>query len=710
MIPAEVAAAIESRLSAAGVRLTLGGEPTLVPDDPQGAEWLVAAVGPTKLRHAYRLAVALIQRGIAPGAVAVLSPGKRYPGETNPRWVLNLLWNPGGSALAPHPPAVPLAEDSPRPRRKPDARGLTSFRRRLAARLGLPADAWLSARDEPSSPPAATRGPAGATAHVLPLDHDGDRWITDAAGAWRGLLRPAGRARFLPLVNAAGGAGLRLPLGLLPENALRRALTVETDLADGAIRVFLPPVLQAPWLELLAALHEELGHANLHAIRLEGYVPSNENNSWRRLGLTADPGVLEVNLPPCPGWAEYARWLSDLETVGAAVGLRSWKALPDGTELGTGGGNHLLFGGPSLEENPFFTRPAWLATLLTYFQAHPCLAYAFTGQYVGASSQAPRPDESARDLYDLEMGYRHLAGLPSGNGENHAWAIGETLRHLHVDVSGNGHLSETSFDKFWNLSGPAGAAAGLIEFRAIESLPRADWMGTVALLWEGIAALTLGRSDRPLSPLVRHGLRLHDAFFLPTPLWEDLLRVLNDLRAAGFAFGEDALRPIWEWRFPTLLQTGALTVRRACEGWPLLSETPSEGGSTSRFVDTSIERLEFAATPGWTREHRVWVNGRELPLNNPLSVNTVGAGLRYRRTSLYPSLHPGIPPHLPLEVVVTTGPDHHVCEVHQLAEGQRQFQAAPRHERGLDPGNGCRRSSPELLTYDLRLPAPGTPG
>ncbi len=702
----EVAAAIEARLAAAGVRLTLGGEPTLVPDDPQGAEWLVAAVGPTKLRHAYRLAGTLIGRGITPGAAAVLSPGKRYPGETNPRWVLNLLWNPdGGPPLAPHPPAIPAEEESPKSKVQ-NLKSLPAFRRRLAARLGLPADAWLPARDEVS--PTGRRH-AAATAHALPLDHDGERWFTDAAGAWRGLLRTAGRARFLPLVNAAGGAGLRLPLGTLPPDALRRALTVETDPGDGALRVFLPPLLQAPWRELLAAIYEELEDAGIHAVRLDGYVPASDSGAWRRLGLTADPGVLEVNLPPCENWSEYARWLSDLETAGAAVGLRSWKRLPDGAELGTGGGNHLLFGGPSLEENPFFTRPAWLATLLAYFQAHPCLAYAFTGQYVGASSQAPRPDESARDLYDLEMGYRHLAGLPAG--ENHAYQIGETLRHLHVDVSGNGHLSETSFDKFWNLSGPVGAAAGLIEFRAIESLPRADWMALVALLWHGLAALTLERSGQPLPPLARHGLRLHDAYFLPTPLWEDFRRVLHDLRAAGFAFEEAAFRPLWEWRFPALLRTDGLTVRRACEGWPLLSETPSEGGSTSRFVDTSIERLEFAAAPGWARAHRVWVHGRELSLNNPLSVNVVGAGLRYRRTALYPSLHPGIPPHLPLEVLITSPtPDHPVQDAYRLEENQRQFQRVPSPERGPDPGNSCQRSSPELLTYDLRLPAPGGGG
>ena len=51
--PAEV---IEQRLRQAGVQLTMGGEPTLVPLEPDGAEWNVAADGPSKLGYARALA------------------------------------------------------------------------------------------------------------------------------------------------------------------------------------------------------------------------------------------------------------------------------------------------------------------------------------------------------------------------------------------------------------------------------------------------------------------------------------------------------------------------------------------------------------------------------------------------------------------------------------------------------------------------------
>jgi hypothetical protein len=131
-------------------------------------------------------------------------------------------------------------------------------------------------------------------------------------------------------------------------------------------------------------------------------------------------------------------------------------------------GFHFLFGGVSIEQNPFFSRPQWLASILRFWQHHPSLSYLFTGPYVGTSSQAPRPDESRNALLDLELAYRQLENLP---GRDSRQEIHELLRHLHTDVSGNTHRSKTSFDKFWS---PPNGDLGLIEFRAIESLPSAE--------------------------------------------------------------------------------------------------------------------------------------------------------------------------------------------------------------------------------------------
>ncbi len=684
-----LADAVGERFRKHGVRFTLGGEPTLVPTNPEGTEWNFVAVGPTKLRYAYALAEQIIGRFL-PGAITVFSPGKQYPGEVNPRWVVNLLANRDGTPIAQRAVAPRKIGVSQRHARK----AFQTLLADLAADLGFTADAWTDAID-PQDPKSLVA--------VLPLDHDGEKWFTER---WK---LPSRRKNLL-LLNAEGPAGLRLPLDQLPPDALRRALTIE--LRDGTQRVFLPPLLQPAFRELLDRLSALLARHGVGKVFFEGYLPSDEAAAWTRVGLTADPGVLEVNVPPCETWQDYHRWLVILEETGRTVDLRSWKQNPQGNDAGTGGGNHLLFGGPSLDENPFFTRPGWVASLLRYFQAHPALAYLFTGVYVGASSQAPRPDESARDLYDLDMGYEHLATLKPG--EDHRYIIGETLRHLHTDITGNTHRSEISFDKFWNVGGPPGSTSGLIEFRAIESLPRAEWMSLVALLWQAIAAYTL---DRP-SPraLTAHGSKLHDRFFLPTPLWEDLRAVLADLRAEGFDFPEEGFRAIWRWRFPLLLaadlQEGAtLDVRRACEGWPLLSETPSEGGTTSRFVDTSIERLEFAASAEFAGRYRIFANGRAMRFA-PLHADGTASrdheylcGLRYRRTALYPSLHPGIKPHLPLELTVSTIDGSKVVTCYRLEEDSRQFRTVAGTEaiHPLDANKPAAKSDPALLTYDLRL-------
>jgi uncharacterized protein (DUF2126 family) len=324
----------------------------------------------------------------------------------------------------------------------------------------------------------------------------------------------------------------------------------------------------------------------------------------------------------------------------------------------------------------------------------------FTGCYVGASSQAPRPDESARDLYDLEMAYAFLDSLPEGD---HRGVINETLRHLQTDVTGNAHRSEISFDKFWNLSWPGGAL-GLIEFRAIESLPRADLSAAVALLWSALAAHTL-EHGAPRS-LKRFGRRLHDAFFLPSVLWNDLATLLEMLRSDGIILDAAPFREIWEWRFPTLMEfrkgRAEVVVRQALESWPLLCETPVEGGTTSRFVDTSMQRVEFRANPDFANAFDIHVAGRLLSLKPADDIGPL-AGLRYRRTNLYPSLHPGIPVQVPLAVTLVNKKTGRVASEFVLGPMDRVFTQTETDRTIPLAGKPCRGSHAGDLTCDLRL-------
>ena len=87
---------VEADLAALDVRLTMGGEPTFVSiDDPDGAEWTVAALGPKKRKLAVELLLKLRDR-FAPQALLHFGQGKWYPGEPLPRWALGCYWRKDG--------------------------------------------------------------------------------------------------------------------------------------------------------------------------------------------------------------------------------------------------------------------------------------------------------------------------------------------------------------------------------------------------------------------------------------------------------------------------------------------------------------------------------------------------------------------------------------------------------------------------------------
>ena len=658
----KTAAKVERILSAHGVKLTLGAEPTCVPENPEGAEWNITATGPTKLRCAEALAEAFIRKSL-PGAIAVFAPGKTYPGETNPRWAIHLVGRRDGRPMLPRAKAAPKKPTvSPR-----------SFLGKLAGILGVGQKNILSLPD-PAAP--------GAPAFVLPLDGEGDSWTSPK---W---IFPAGAQ----LVPTEGPAGLRLPLHLLETDGPRRALTVQRT--PRRLEVFLPPLLQKPWTALLEAIAAALPAGA--ACGFAGHVPGDDAGEWTQFTLAADPGVIEINLPPCADWEGYESHLRSLGAAQKSAGLRPWKQRAGARAEGTGGGHHILFGGPALWENPFFTRPEWLVSILRYWQHHPSLSYLFTGCYVGPTSQAPRPDESGKSLWDLEMAYSWLQGLPSGT--DHRAAIAGTLIHLHSDAGGNTHRSETSFDKFWNPSLPGGAR-GLVEFRALESLPRADWASALALLWRALAAMLLDSPFR--KPLRDFGESLHDGFFLPSALWGDLETILADLARAGIPADEKKLRAIFDWRFPVLLQTrDGLTVRPALESWPLLCETPLEGGNTTRFVDTSVDRLEFLAGAEFSRSHRIRINGRALPLR-AWKRGLCLSGLRYRRSALHPSLHPGIGVQLPLVLEIE---GRGTTRRFELAQHSTVFKPHPAKTPSPAAGPPCRAANPAHRSFDLRIP------
>ena len=567
----------------------------------------------------------------------------------------------------------------------------------LGYRLPLDSQPWAAATDLPwIYPPDQSQNfkPLPPYRRLRYADNAAEGGWPDAAASATGVpisafQRPgsfAERSRAALGGNGQGdapkqdAASLRSPQKFESAGYVTRT-AISAEPRDGKLYIFMPPTSALEdYLELVCAVEDTAAEMKLPVI-LEGYEPPKDPR-LALLRVTPDPGVIEVNIHPAHGWAELVDQATHLYQSAHETRLSTEKFMLDGRHTGTGGGNHFVLGGATVADSPFLRRPDLLASMVAYWHNHPALSYLFSGLFVGPTSQAPRIDEARNDsVYEIEIAFAELRRIATNNGHVPPWLIDRTMRNLLIDVTGNTHRAEFCIDKLYSPDGPTGRL-GLLEMRAFEMPPHSRMSLTQQLLMRALIARFWREPYLP-ARLKRWGTELHDRFMLPHFVWQDLNDVVAELNAAGYAFKAEWFAPHLNFRFPRLGDFAAqgvdVELRLALEPWHVMGEEGAVGGTT-RFVDSSVERLQLYVTGLVGDRHILTCNGRRVPLQPTGKVGEFVGAVRFRAWNPPSALHPSINVHAPLVFdLVDTWMNRSMggCQYHVAHPGGRNYATFP---------------------------------
>ncbi|WP_339628359.1 transglutaminase family protein [uncultured Maribacter sp.] len=692
---------VEDELQANDVRLTMGGEPTFVSvDDMESGEWNTEADGEHKRKLASKLSLSLMDV-FGKGGVLHHAQGKWYPGEPLPRWLIGIHWRKDGNPIWRDPKLLAsFAENYKLP-----VNITETFLRTLSKFLGTdneavtPAyeDAFYFLWEEGKLPidvdpkkynkndthlrrklgDILEQGIGKAVGHVFPLIKKNGKWITNL---WEF------RGKHLLLTPGNSSIGLRLPLDSLPKNPeipseptaepelfekrpalpaygvdLKRRNRRKTEtrknknqpfvrtaicaeVREDKLYLYLPPLDSAEdFLDLVASIEATAKKLNTPVI-LEGYEPPRDNR-LEVLKVTPDPGVIEINVHPANNWKELTDNTLTLYAEAKKARLGTEKFMLDGKHTGTGGGNHVTLGGVTPADSPLLRNPQLLRSLLTFWQHHPGLSYLFSGAFIGPTSQAPRVDETRlENLYELEIAFSQIPE----DKEVPFWLTDRLFRHLLTDITGNTHRAEFCIDKLYSPDSSSGRL-GILELRAFDMPPHAQMSLMQMLL---VRTLVSWFWKKPYKhKLVRWGSELHDKFLLEHYVKEDIKDIVDQLNDAGYPFKLDWFDPFFEFRFPLygMVEINAmqLELRMAIEPWNVLGEEMT-GRGTSRYVDSSLERIQVKLNNFTEERYTLTCNGVKVDLSPTGTKGEYVAGVRFKAWDPWSALHPTIGVDTPL--------------------------------------------------------------
>ena len=685
------------------VRLTMGGEPTFVSiDDMESAQWNTDADGPHKRELANNLSRKLLNT-YSNGGLLHHAQGKWYPGEPLPRWQTTIFWRKDRKPVWENPEL--LADmNKTYPYTTEDAKKFIST---LSSVLGVSDENVIPAYEDPiyyimkeaelpididplkfdlkdplerrTIAEKLTKGLNNVVGYVLPINFEGKEWISSqwefrrnhlflgAGNSPLGLRLPLESLIVKPAVELeksfepdlfasypalgeyitsvqkrAKKMSKKTTIGNKSKVFVRTALSIE--IRDEKLCIFLPPIDKSEvFLDLIASIEETAKRLNI-AVIIEGYEPPHDLRT-DRIKVTPDPGVIEVNLQPTSTWKDLSDNLLDLYEDARQCRLGTEKFMIDGRHTGTGGGNHVTIGAMEPSDSPLLRDPQLLRSLITFWQHHPGLSYLFSGAFIGPTSQAPRVDEGRMEnLYELEIAFSQIPE----SGDVPFWLTDRLFRHMLTDITGNTHRSEFCIDKLYSPDSSSGRL-GILELRAFDMPPHSQMALLQMLL---VRALVSCFWKKPYKhSLVRWGTRLHDKFLLEHYVKEDLKSVVEYLNDEGYEFKLDWFDPFFEFRFPlygmTSIQGMPVEIRSAIEPWNVLGEESGSQG-TSRYVDSSVERLQIKIANFNEERYVVSCNGVQVPLSKTDIEGEYVSGVRYKAWQPWSALHPTIKVDTPL--------------------------------------------------------------